>query len=302
MPRNHPIALYAWCRTAATRIARRLSGPPCKLSVRNHKRIDLRCKRFTRILGYIFVMDRNYLYQRGNVLFIVLITVALFAALCYAVSITPDSGQSIVLRDKAHSYASQIVQQGAALRGAIMRMKVINGCTDTMFDFTNNAYKKNSGALVGPSNVTSPIDKRCHVYNSAGGGVSPVIPPAGALDFDNLSIGNAAATSPGSGRIYAYQIKGIGTDDVSGTESANDLVFFISYLNRETCKAINDLMGLENPDGEPGTSISSGTTGGYVNGSLAATAIREYPGASGQPSLCFSAADGYTFMQVLIER
>lgn len=241
--------------------------------------------------------------EQGNVLFLILIAVALFAALAYAVALSNSTSGSSISKEKSRTYAAQIVQHGQSLRSAIMKMKMLNGCTDTTLNFTNGTYKKNNGALVGPTNSTAPVDKRCNVYDSAGGNISPIVPPVGALDLTNPDTTNASATSPGSGRVYVFQVKGIGTDDVAGTESANDLVFFSSYINRDTCMAINDLMGIENPGGEPMTGINTGSTGGFANGSFAATAIREYQGALAQPTLCYSAgASGYTFLQVLVER
>ena len=52
--------------------------------------------------------------EEGNVLFLILIAVVLFAALSYAVTSSTRSGGGSVSKDKAKSYAAAIVQHADA--------------------------------------------------------------------------------------------------------------------------------------------------------------------------------------------
>lgn len=104
--------------------------------------------------------------QSGNVLFLILIAVALFAALSYAVTSSTRSGGASVSPEKYKLIASQIQQYGATLSSAIVRMRVSNGCSDTDVDFyldgvTHTAYQHSPDAAI-----------KCKIFHPQGGGVS----------------------------------------------------------------------------------------------------------------------------------
>ena len=74
--------------------------------------------------------------QKGNVLFLILIAVVLFAAISYAVTQSSRSGGSIN-KETALIQAAEIVQKANQIRVAIQRMKISNGCDETEIDFEN---------------------------------------------------------------------------------------------------------------------------------------------------------------------
>ncbi len=130
----------------------------------------------------------------------------------------------------------------------------------------------------------------------------PVIPPSTALDIPN-SDPATTAFKPGHGAIRIYQVKGIGTDAASGTESANDIVFNINYLTRDTCLAINDLLKVTNPNGNPPAGTTTGSAGSYINGSLSGARIMDEANTNGQFAFCrYLATNQYQYIHVLVER
>ena len=241
-------------------------------------------------------------HQSGNVLFLILIAVALFAALAYAVtSSTRNSGES-VSKDKAKANAAAIVQYATSLRNAVTRIKISNGCSDTTLDFSNNIYRGNNDIAANGANSNAPALKICHVFDPAGGAMSPVVPAADALDLTNASISVPTALKFGHIIFSVLQVKGIGTDDIAGTTSANDLAIVQNYLNRNTCIAINDLLGIPNPGGAPPTFSGTGSSGTYSNGSFAGTGILDNASINGQPAFCRLTGTAYQYVHVMIER
>ena len=236
--------------------------------------------------------------QRGNVLFIILIAVALFAALSYAVTSSNRMGSSSISRDKAKAYAAQIIQNSTNIRQAIMRVKISNGCTDATLDFSNGVYQNTSGAPTWPTNSNAPASKVCHIFDSAGGGVTPVVPVHDAIDS---SVATGSTIKRGHGQLRVSQLAGIGTDGPAGTESANDIGIIHKLLKKEVCIAINDMVGVANPSGNPPPAAGSGSGGSYTNGSLAATGISST--APGSPVYCQDSGGGdYQYFHALVER
>lgn len=234
----------------------------------------------------------------GNVLFLILIAVALFAALSYAVTSSTRNSSSDISKDKARSYAAAIIQHTTSMRNAITRMKLSNGCANTTLDFTTSSYVRNDGAVLSTPNANSPTNKSCFLFDAAGGNISPIVPPAEALGTST----NSTAFKAGHGRFQVGQMKGVGTDGASGTESANDLIFIQQYINRSTCLAINDILGVPNPSKEPPLATATGATGNYIDGSFAATEIFGNSDTEGFSSLCHYNGTFYQYRTTMLER
>lgn len=62
--------------------------------------------------------------QRGNALFLILIAVALFAALSYAITQSSRGGSGTVDKEKDAIMAAQILQIGSDIRAAATRLRV----------------------------------------------------------------------------------------------------------------------------------------------------------------------------------
>ncbi len=108
--------------------------------------------------------------QRGNILFLILLAVVLFAALTYAVTGSQKGQVKDVSSEKADTLAATILQTGSLTENAINRLKLVNGCADTQISF-------DSPTVSGYYYAASPADKHCYVYDPAGAGLSFPQPP-----------------------------------------------------------------------------------------------------------------------------
>lgn len=171
-------------------------------------------------------MKKINVSERGNALFLILIAVALFAALSYAVT-QSGRGSGTIDRETSMIAAGQITQYPASLRTAVTRM-VITGISASYVDFTTG-----TGAA--------------KVFDSQGGGAVFQVPPAG--------IGGSVATgASGEGQAMlgaqtintwgykdilnatlGYYVFGVGTDTaVSGRE----MLAYLRDLSLPVCQQI----------------------------------------------------------------
>jgi hypothetical protein len=102
--------------------------------------------------------------QRGNVLFLILIAVALFAALFYAVTQSSRGGGD------ADNELAQIAQAESdnctsSVDATKLRLSLIGGCNEFQI-----SYELPNGSNSNPS---APSDKSCHVFSPGRGDASP---------------------------------------------------------------------------------------------------------------------------------
>jgi hypothetical protein len=98
--------------------------------------------------------------EQGNVLFLILMAVVLFAALSYAITKSTRSGDANTSSEKAQLTASAIMNYNSAIRVAVMRMQ-ISGIDPATIDF----------ALPTDTGFSTPPFTR-KVFHPQGGGVS----------------------------------------------------------------------------------------------------------------------------------
>ena len=101
------------------------------------------------------------MHNRGNALFLILIAVALFAALSYAVTNSGRGGGGTDAEETVLQ-ASALYNMAGSVQTAVNRLKIINECTAR--DIALNS---------GPAFDTDPRpDPDCDVFGQNGGGVS----------------------------------------------------------------------------------------------------------------------------------
>jgi len=225
--------------------------------------------------------------QRGTALFVILIAVALFAALGYAISQSNrDSGG--VDREKLSLSVARATQYMGQVGQAINRLRLINKCTDYQFSFDNTIVS-------GYANASAPADKSCHVFDPAGAGMSFLKPPSGLND--------------GSDWFYrAIRIYGVGVDQTFCTDGVGmppcyELVMFMRNVTQDACREFNKRMlnttVIYAQDNGKDFELSK------FAGSYAGNSDIEYngPGTDGKNSSCTQAADGeYYIYYVLLAR
>ena len=231
--------------------------------------------------------------QRGNILFLILLAVVLFAALSYAVTSSTRGGGNDVSDEKAKTEAAQIMQFGTLMENTVMRLLTSGNCSDSQITFSNTVYKTYAGAALDTSNPNSPPDKHCQVFDQAGGGVSAQVMPANTLTSPSGGL-------PTAGHVQFLSIKweGVGT-------SAPDLVMRVPFLNAKTCQQIDQAIYGSN-------AILQDGIGGwaYYNGGYSGTGVigDEEPMANSRRSGCFQwpggglGANDIHYYHVLIAR
>lgn len=193
----------------------------------------------------------HYLFsQRGNALFLILIAVALFAALSYAVTQAGRGGGGNVNREKLKLLQTQLADYSSAMTQAAMRLRLTGGCSDEQLTFEDNngtSARGNGGAPYDYTNPLTPADGSCNLFTPAGGNVTPRRLPA-ELVIPSAACG-AACLAPDSWFVSATRIEGVGSD--TGDAAGTDLVLWLGRLSREQCISVNNALGIPNPGGEP---------------------------------------------------
>lgn len=236
----------------------------------------------------------------GNALFLVLIAVALFAGLSYAVTLTSRGGGN-VKKEELQLQASSIIQYTASVRAAVQRMILIGQIDENALSFQNTVYQSTTGSLRQPASYfPNCTDTSCQVYHPDGGGITPI-----TID-QNIAPAVSGTTSPGHVLFMETSVLGVGT-------SANDLVMFYLYLTEDLCMALNDVLGVPNDSGAvpidiPTTSSPGSNT--YTNDLDTLTGVvlgDEYAPLTGQTAFCVDwnrsgHANDFMFYQVLVDR
>ncbi len=161
--------------------------------------------------------------ENGNVLFLILIAVALFAALSYAVTSSTRGGGGDTSREKSKLEIASLVQYSTGLRTAMMRMAVSNGVSHS-----NMLFHK-------PADFSSltPTTEPLAVFHPRGGG---------------------ATYEPGWFLTCGFDVEGMGSD---GTPNSWDVVA-LKEIPEEMCYKINEEIKY---GGYPQFNVGAGVTG-----------------------------------------
>ena len=180
--------------------------------------------------------------ERGNALFLILIAVALFAALSFAVVQTRGNGNN-PNSEQIKIGASQLVQYSGDIEAAVLRLRVSTGMAPTLMSFETPFLSEN---------YTNPIcsDDTCRIFMPAGGGVSYNRPEPEWLSISNNTqphwggwLFTGGSCVPGAGLGY------------DATCAANpdqlDLIAIVPYVQREICMELNEKLGVTPPNTAP---------------------------------------------------
>ncbi len=167
--------------------------------------------------------------ERGNVLFLILIAVALFAALSYAVTQSTRSGGGDASRETNLVNAAAITQYPASIKTAITRMLVSSGvlADDLLFDLPPFT-----------SLTTTPLQERGVFYpgSSSGGG--------GGATYTQAPANVMAANTPGTWYFNGENgVVNIGTGGAIATANA-DIIAFLPGVSLAVCQSIHQKLGL----------------------------------------------------------
>jgi hypothetical protein len=160
----------------------------------------------------------------GNILFIILIAVALFAALSYAVTKSNNIGTNNATQETSTINGAVLAQYTASIRAALQRMT-----TDgkPLFDVEFNP----------PSDLASLTTPAAGVFHSSGGGVIYQTAPSVLIDIQG--------DNPTGQWIFSFnfEIANVGSSAASSLDG-NDLVAFQVGIKKDVCIQINKKLGL----------------------------------------------------------
>jgi hypothetical protein len=162
--------------------------------------------------------------ESGNVIFYVLIAVALLAGLSYTVAHSLRGGGQAISEEGRNMNASAMIEYGNIMAQAVSQLR-LRGYRDTDLSFQNEVVE-------GYENPSCAEDG-CKLFHINGGGVSYVVPKAEWLD-------NAQKDQSEFGTVYfnaSTRVQDIGTE-------ADDLLMIIPYVKKEICLAINRKLGI----------------------------------------------------------
>lgn len=186
--------------------------------------------------------------QAGNALFLILIAVALFAALSYAVTQSGRGGGGIG-KEQAQLTAAEVAMFFGTIQQAVSRLRLM-GCADNQITPEGAGYRAGPGLgggvmLPQGSNPNAPSDKSCHIFNPAGGGVSPqIIQNAAHPNVLSYDPGNTSWARPVHPWFIVRNVPGAGT-------SEPDLVVTLPHVSDEVCRAYNKAVGIGGAAGNP---------------------------------------------------
>lgn len=242
--------------------------------------------------------------ESGNVLFLILIAVALFAALSYAVTQSTRGGGGSASKETDLINSAQITQYPAAVKTAIIRM-VIKGTSYQNLEFNlPGDFENCTGGTAG-----TPTHKFC-VFHPDGGDATYSAAP-GALMVNS-------APGPWYFNLEA-EVEDIGTS-TDGNLSGNDLIAYLPGIQQTLCNRINEALAIDDST-EANITLNASRSGRYElnmvgdedGGPTYDLPTDEFmigtsggaPSLDGQPFGCFRDGGGsgdYVYYHVLVEQ
>ena len=139
----------------------------------------------------------------GNILFLLLIGIALFAALSFAAMDKTGSNDQMEI-EKATVEATELIQYARNLTTAYRRLRITNECQPEDINFDHADWIAGTPG----TNTASPADKRCHLFDENGG--KAVFKPYFYQDFEAdinfLGLGNYCEDSSCTELYWLYRL------------------------------------------------------------------------------------------------
>ncbi len=232
--------------------------------------------------------------QKGNVLWFILITIALFGALAAVLSRNSSSVNQTGNVEKARITAAALLRNAKSIENAVQRM-ILNGISESDLDFV----------AISPSHDNVNCSSaECEVFNVAGGGIAYKSPAK--IIGDASYSGNWIVST----QNLVYQQ---GCDALNS--GCSELLLLAADIPKSVCLQVNAIQKITNPsgdapqqqeilDGETFTGTYSSTINSRLIGGT--DAVNEAPQLNGKSAGCLfefgSGQNKYYFYQVLLAR
>lgn len=250
-------------------------------------------------------MKSIYLGQKGNAMMFVLIGIALFAALTFTFS--RSTRNSKISLEDAQFAAQQIIGFAQKVSRGMETVSFNNDCLSSQISFENTT-------VAGYTNAAAPANKKCHIFDSAGGGTTYEAPPTVALDTASAATASAVPLATGA-LVGQYLFTGRVCVDGQGTGalatcaadalSNEELLLIMPWVSLEVCTTINSILGnsaaiLQEPNSSfDATKFTGAFADGYALGQVGFTT---YKIGCYQSTSAATPGAGYHFYAVLLAR
>ncbi|NCT40130.1 MAG: hypothetical protein GW778_00505 [Alphaproteobacteria bacterium] len=222
------------------------------------------------------MMDHNP--QSGNVLFYILIAVALLAALSFAVSNSGQGRNDMISEERARLVAAEILEYADIVSTAVSQTK-LRGYSDTEISFENSK-------IAGYTNANC-TDDICKIFSLSGGAINYAVPNS--------------LTTNASNPEWIFSAN----QDIFGTNTTDgDLAIYLNNIRPEICKQINGLLNITTISDYPedaSTLVLNKFTGSFASNDAPND---EDTSIESQNTGCvnLTASNTYLFYKVLISR
>jgi len=233
-------------------------------------------------------MPQNRQSEAGNVFMLILLGVVLFGALAFTVArgVRSDTTSAMSTR-QAELAATNILNYAQRIERAVNRLRR-NGCSETEISFENQV-------ITNYTNINSPGDNSCHIFEKAGGGLNWQTPNEKWLD-----------TSQSANFNYQnYVFSSVNRVINLGANIKDDLLFFVNWLDQSVCEQINKQLFQETIITQDPSSFSYGpSANGTFDTVTAGIDLSSLAIHDGQASACFTSENngGFHFYHALLTR
>jgi hypothetical protein len=169
----------------------------------------------------------NFKSESGNVLVYILIAVALFAALGFAVSNMMRSSGSTVSGEKDVVFVSETLNYAKTLRDMVQYLRISKNCSENQISFEHSPFDGTDSDYVNPN---APSDFSCHLFHPKGGAMGY---QAGANEVNGAI--NWIFTGTNDGENVGNQCD---------MDSCADLMAILPDVSKALCRKINETLGI----------------------------------------------------------
>jgi hypothetical protein len=176
--------------------------------------------------------------ESGNVLFLILIAVALFAALSYIVTTSSRSGAGTISPEKAKLQAAEVLNHFQTFNQGVQRLLTTAGCSPEQINAYTPAYVRINGIELNLANPNSPPDGHCNIFGGKYGLPEYI---ANADMFVDES--TQKPTTPKSGH-YSFRV----TKIINVGSDLNEIAVVASNMKRDVCLYFMSILDINTPD------------------------------------------------------